>query len=183
MLGALLGFAAPFLPDVLKMVKGRIDHKQEMQMMKLRFENASAEHEWRMKEVEIQADMADLKSARKPQESYGVQLLNAAAKQRPGDTVIASKSFNIAFLLFSAIDAFSAAVRPIITYWIVGLWGAIKLAILYSLYDSTGSSVVEAVSKVLTSEGAWTPFDEDVLAVVIGFWFGWRTRQRSAGGR
>ena len=98
MLGALLGFAAPFLPDVLKMVKGRIDHKQEMQMMKLRFENASAEHEWRMKEVEIQADMADLKSARKPQESYGVQLLNAAAKQRPGDTVIASKSFNIAFL-------------------------------------------------------------------------------------
>ena len=183
MLGAIVGFVAPFLPDVVKLFKQRLDHKQEMEMLELRLTHASKEHEWRMREIETAADAADLRSARKPRESYGVQLLNAAAGHVGENAVIAPKTFSRAFLLFTLTDLFSAAVRPVITYWIVGLWGTIKMALLYSLYSTAGGGWQDKIVNALTAEGVWTGFDQDVLAVVIGFWFGWRTRQRAAGQR
>ena len=178
MLGALLGFAAPFLPDVMKMVKGRLDHKQEMQMMELRFANASAEHEWKMAELTVKADTIDIQSARKPRQSYGVQLLDAASKVE-GEK-INGKAFNTAFLLFTLADFVAALTRPFMTYWIVGFWGAVKVALLYSIFTAAGGEWSEALVKALTSEQSWTEFDQEVTQVVIGFWFGWRTRQRAA---
>lgn len=46
MLGALVGFVAPFLPDRIKLLSGWVDQEQEMQMLALRLQNASKEHEW-----------------------------------------------------------------------------------------------------------------------------------------
>ena len=49
-----------------------------------------------MAELTVQADAIDLKSARTPHQSYGVQLLDAASKLEGRD--LNSKTFNIAFL-------------------------------------------------------------------------------------
>ena len=121
MWGALVGFVAPFLPDGIRLLRGWIDHRQELQMLRLRLEHGKTMHEWRMEEVSLQLQAADVVSARRAagakRQSFGISLMNAAAD---AEGVIAKWAFNFAFLLFSLLDLFTAAVRPTVTYAIVG---------------------------------------------------------------
>lgn len=163
MLGAILGFAAPFLPDLIGLGKGWLDHKQEMQMMELRLKHAAQEHMWRVEEIEIQAASRDIQSARRQRESYGVQILNAA---HDAEGILSKWTFNLVFIVFAALDWFISSVRPTVTYYVVGLWGAIKLAIIVGAYRETGDWVA-----TLTRPEIWTSFDQDVLLMVLAFWF------------
>ena len=63
-------------------------------------------------------------------------------------------------------DWFISSVRPTVTYYVVGLWGAIKLAIIVGAYRETGDWVA-----TLTRPEIWTSFDQDVLLMVLAFWF------------
>ena len=69
------------------MGQGWVDHKQELQMMGLRHQMAKDEFTWRMEEIHAKADIAEMKSVRKPHQSYGVQLLEPPSQpckaQRP----------------------------------------------------------------------------------------------------
>lgn len=176
MLAALLGFAAPLLPDLIGVGKGWLDHKKEMQMMELRFKHAAQEAEWRMQEVEIQAATADVQSARTQRQSYGVQILNAA---HDAEGMLSKWVFGLVFFIFSLLDWFISSVRPTVTYYIVALWGAIKLAIIFAAQRETGDWV-----ETLTRPEVWTTFDQDVLLMVLAFWFSDATlRRRRAGSR
>lgn len=170
MFGAIIGFVAPFLPDLIGMGKSWMDARQERQMMELRFKYAEREAEWRMEEIQLAGAYKDRAAARKQRESYGVQILNAA---HDAENVVAKWCFNIVFLLFSALDWFISSVRPTVTYYIVGLWGAIKLAVIVTTYRETGDFVV-----ALLAEDVWTSFDQDLLLMVLAYWFGESTRRR-----
>ena len=170
MLAALIGFVAPHLPSLIGLGKGWMDHKQEMQMMELRYKYAEKEAGWRMAEIETTAAATDIQSARKQRESYGVQILNAA---RDSEGVLSKWTFGFVFLLFSALDWFISSVRPTVTYYVVGLWGAIKLAIIVGAYRESGDWV-----ETLMRPEIWTRFDEDVLVMILAFWFSDATLRR-----
>lgn len=179
MIAAVIGFLAPFLPDLLGMGKSWLDHRQEMQMMELRMKHAATEHEWRMEEIEVQAVAKDRSEARKPHQSYGVQLLDKAADSTG---MVWKWSFNMVFLAFSFIDWMISSVRPAVTYWAFGLYAAVKMAILSITFNSAAKyndTVWDAAAATLTNEAAFTTFDQDLLLLVISFWFG----QRIASGR
>ena len=176
MTAAILGFLAPFLPDVLGIGKGWMDHKAELQMMELRLKNASQEHEWRLQEIEIESASKDLMSARKQRESYGVQILNAA---HDAEHVVSRWIFSAVFLVFAGLDWFISSVRPTVTYYVVGLWGAVKVALIVAAYRET-LDVIDA----LTRPEIWTEFDQDVLLMILAFWFSDAVlRRRKAGSR
>lgn len=172
MIAALIGFLAPFIPDVFSIVRQWIDHRQEVEILRLRGEQARDEATWRMEEIRTRADIAELQAIRRPHQSFGVQLLDKAAE----GASVWRWSLNLVFLAFAALDWLISSVRPALTYWAFGLYTAVKLAKLSYVYDVTGD-----LSRTLLNEAAWTPFDQELLFLVVAFWFGQRTRQRALG--
>ena len=171
MILAVLGFFAPFIPDLLGMGKGHLDHKHEMSMLKLRGEQSMNEAHWRMEEVEIKANQADISEARKPVQSFGVQLLDKASET---EGVIWNWSMNWVFIGFSILDWIISFVRPSVAYFIFGLYGAIKIATLYKLFGITGS-----ITETLIAGTTWSQFDQDILLTILFFYFGDRIRKRA----
>ncbi len=182
MFGAILGFAAPFFPDVLKIIRGHLDHKQEMEMLRLRLEHGKTEHEWRMEEISLQMQAKDVISARRSAEakkqSFGIGLLDAA-DGRP----VSSWIFNTSFALFTVLDFVVGLVRPVITYSIVALWMAVKGFGLSAIYGAASGTKLERLINVFTSPNVWTQFDQELTMVVVGFWFGWRVRKHTGAGK
>ena len=170
MLAALIGFVAPLLPDLIGLGKGQLDHRNEMAMLRLQLEFADKAEGHRLEETEIQAASADLRSARQPRQSYGVQILNAA---HDAEGVLSRWVFNLCFVAFSMLDWLISSVRPFVTYGIVGLWAAIKLAIIINVSRQSGDWV-----QTLTAPDVWTQFDEDMLIMVLAYWFSASTLRR-----
>ena len=171
MLGALLGFAAPFLPDLIGLGKGWLDHKQEMQMMELRLKHAAQEHMWRVEEIEIQAASRDIQSARRQRESYGVQILNAA---HDAEGILSKWTFNLVFNRLRCsrlVHLHRPADCHVLHRRAVGSDQAGDHSV--RLQRETGDWVA-----TLTRPEVWTDFDQDVLLMVVAYWFSDATLRR-----
>ena len=172
-LSAVIGLMAPFLPDVISIGRSFLEDRQERKMMELRFKYIEREHDWRMDEIEVRGALKDVTSARihdkKP--GFGIQLLQAAHE---AEGTLYKWIFNIIFGLYTVVDLFSSFVRPSVTYALVGLYIAIKTAMIYSLYLGYGD-----FTAALLSDEVWTVFDQELLIMIMGFWFGTRARHRA----
>lgn len=173
MIAALIGVLAPFLPDFLGIARAWMDDRHERKMMDLRLQHAEKAHDWRMEELDLKVTASDRISARTESKKpgFGIQLLEAS---RHAEGVVSKWAFNVAFGLYTMVDWISATVRPTVTYWLVGLYGAIKLSTIYLLYQAEGS-----IATALQYDSVWTPFDSELLMLVIAFWFGGRLRHKA----
>lgn len=180
MLTALLGFAAPFLPDVMGMFKGWMDHKQELQMMEVRQKMAKDEHTWRIEEVHVKADIEEMKAVRKPHKSYGVQMLDKVA----GSGLEGSWMFKFLLCVYTFLDFIISSVRPGITYWVFGLYTASKVAEINYISSAIKSAMPELTnmdhfSQIMQNQGVFSTFDQEMLTLIVAFWFGQRSRSRA----
>lgn len=169
---AIFGFMAPFLPEVLKYFNRKQDNAHELAMMEMRLKNASYEHSWRMEEINAQADISEMQVLRKPQQSFGVQLLDAAKPY--ADKTWGKWLLTPVFYLFSMLDILTGLVRPSITYAAFGFYIAFKWALFTTL--TAGNSTEAALLM------AWGEQDWGVLVLVISYWFGARTAKAVFGG-
>jgi len=169
-ISALLGFFAPFLPQVVKLFQQKIDNAHELAMMKLRLEMASQEHLWRMEEINASADIAEAAALHRPQQSFGVQLLDAAKGSN-----MSSWTTVPVFWLFALLDLISGLVRPAITYGVVAFYMAVKYA-QFQAYSKL-TAPLDAL------RATWTDNDWGVLVLVLSFWFGNRTARAVFGGK
>ncbi len=174
---AILGFLAPFVPDLFGIGKQWIDHRQETQMLRLQAELAEKNHAYRLEQLEVEFALADRRSARRSRQSYGVKLLEAAANQDH----VWRWSFNLAFMSFAALDWLISAVRPTVSYWVFGLYGLHKAGQFQLIFGTkdTANSLTARALEVFTTNGFYTAFDQDILFVILGFWFGDRVRRRA----
>lgn len=173
MLSAVFGFAAPFLPQLVQYFQRKQDNAHEIEMMKLRLEHAAAEHTWKMEEINAQADIAEMQTLRQPQQSFGVQLLDAAQKWATdtwGKFLVMP-----AFYAFAFLDFVSGMVRPTVTYGVVIFYMATKWA-LYRLAVDAGTDVPTAITQI------WGEQDWSVLVLVLSYWFGARVAKSAFGG-
>lgn len=83
MLEALFGFAAPFVPHVIKRgfayFEEKQDHKHELEMMKLQAELAEKQAAFRTDEIKIEQGVKDRTSARRMVMDRSADILNALA--------------------------------------------------------------------------------------------------------
>ena len=167
----IFGFLGPFLPEALKLFREAADRKHELAMIELRMKGAAQERLWRMEEVAAQADIAEAKTLRQPEQSFGVQLLDAAHAKALRPAVLA-----FGFVLFAILDWLTAMVRPAVTYAFVGLYLAVKWA-QYEMFFllSTDMTVAKALVYI------WREEDLAVLTLVLSFWFGQRTAKWAFG--
>lgn len=171
-LSAVFGFAAPFLPELLKFFNRKSDNAHELAMMELRLKAGAAEHSWKMEEINATADIAEARELHKPQPSFGVQILDAAKEWNFGKWAIIP-----AFYLFTILDFVSGMVRPVVTYSAFGFYVFYKLARFYLM-----ASVVpdlewfDAVSKL------WDDQDYAIVTLCLSYWFGLRSAKAAFGG-
>ena len=151
LLGGLLGGAFRLAPEILKWLdrKGERGHELAMQDKALEFEKLRGAQ--RMAESGAAADAAWTTGAIDA-------LKEAVAAQGPGTGV-------------RWADALSASVRPVITYWFMGLYCAAKTA-AFAAALTTGAGWGEAILY------AWTEADQALWAGVLNFWFLGRVFER-----
>ncbi len=144
LLGGLLGGAFRLAPEILKWLdrKGERGHELAMQEKALEFEKLRGAQ--RMAEIGAAAEAA-----------WNVGTIEAlreavTAQGRPSGV--------------AGIDALSASVRPVITYWFMGLYCAAKTA-AFAAAVTAGAAWSEAILH------AWTEADQALWAGVLNFWF------------
>lgn len=166
MISALLGFLGPFIPKLFDYFQNKQDHKQELELMKLRMESAASEHMWRLEEINAKADIQETIAIHKPQESYADKLI---ASVGGGDLPRWVKAY--VALIGVHVDFAIRMCRPLITYAMVGFYMYYKVAVFRAL-EASGLDSTQAFL------ASWAEFDQAMLAAVISFWFGGRVLQR-----
>lgn len=172
MLSAIFGFAAPFLPELVKLFQAGQDNRHELAMTELRLKHAQAEHLWRMEEVSAQADIAEASAIRQPAPSFGVQILDRAADAGWSPWLVVP-----VFWLFAAMDFLAGMVRPTIAYAAFGFYVAYKWAVYLTL---TGPRFEAPPADALA--GMWGEQDWAMLTLVLSYWFGQRAVKAAFGG-
>lgn len=172
-LGTIFGFIAPFLPEILKYFNRKQDNAHELAMFQMRLEASAKEHMYKMEEINAKADIAEAVELHKPQQSFGVQMLDAAKGNN-----LSGWALYPGFYIFVLLDFISGMVRPTVTYAMVGFYMAYKTA----LYHTMQSVSDESFSWHEGIRNLWTQDDLGVLMTVIAFWFGTRTAKAVFGG-
>lgn len=167
---ALVGFASPFLPEVLKYYNRKQDNEHELAMMDLRLKQGAAEHTWKMDEINTQSDIAEAIEVHKPMQSFGVQLLDAAKGHG-----LSGWALYPAFYLFCLMDFLAGMVRPGVTYAAFAFYVSVKWAEL-TIARAANSGLSVALLQVWTSE------DRAIVILVLSYWFGNRSAKAAFGG-
>lgn len=169
-LTAVFGFAAPFLPELLKFFTRKQEMAQEQQLMMLQIEQQKTLGQLRLDEAAQQADATEAIQLHQPVASFGVQVLDAARGLGWGAWALAP-----AFYLFTVLDFVAGLVRPAITYAMVGFYMAVK----WGMFDA---AVTYSTSREQALISIWGEQDWAVLTLVLGFWFGHRSSKATFGG-
>ena len=131
------------------------------QVFKLLSDKGDRDHEYRMAKLQLEIDAAragqqiDLVHAQ-GSEAQATTSLQAYVEALKGQSEIKSG--------VPIADALNVLVRPIITYWLLGLYTIYKVAVLVNLVATDA-----ALSLILGS--LWTAADADMMGIIFGFWF------------
>lgn len=141
------------------------------ELMKIWDRKAERAHEARMFELELQAAKDRIEAGLRMGEQalIGAELgaMSEALKEQ-GQTARAAGRW---------VAAISALVRPLVTYWVVALWSAAKIAAMFLAFDQS------ADWRLVFTE-SWGPEDAAILSMILTFWFVGRVweRQGARGG-
>jgi len=141
-LGGLLGGVLRLAPEVLKFFDRKDERKHELAMANVELVIAEKKIEFGMRQLDAEVDVATM-------QAMGQALKGQADMAKAGGKII---------------SAISAAVRPGVTVWFVGLYSAVKLAVM-SLAFAQGAAWQEVILR------SWTVDDAAIFSAIIMFWF------------
>ena len=76
LLGSLLGFGTSFLPSILDFFKQKSDQKHELAIMDKQIAAAAAGHNQRLEEINIEADIEEIKSLHRHDQQTNVRWID-----------------------------------------------------------------------------------------------------------
>lgn len=144
-LGGLLRLA----PELLKNLDRKNERAHELAMMGVELQIAEKRMEHEMRKVDASMTMAEMDA------------IGQAIKEQ-GQTARAAGKF---------VAAISALVRPLVTYWFVGMYSLVKVTGMTMAVQAGGDW-----KEVLVN--SWTPDDMAILTMVLTFWFIGRVYER-----
>jgi len=144
-----LGGALRLAPEIMKGFDRKHERAHELAMMEVEIRIAEKRMEHEMRTVDAAMTMTELDA------------ISAAVKEQ-GQTARAAGKF---------VAAVSALVRPLVTYWFVIMYSAVKIVSMVMAIQS-GSDWKD----VLVS--SWTADDMAIFVMIISFWFVGRVYDR-----
>lgn len=169
-LSAAFGFLAPFTTEVVKIFQKKQDQKHELAMMEIQIRAAAQQHLYKMEELNANADISEAVELHKPQQSFGVQLLDAAKNHSMNSWTIIP-----AFYMFVVLDFVAGLVRPSITYAAFAFYATVKWA-QFEVAKTVSTTSVEAILSI------WGEPDRAIVILVLSYWFGHRAAKAAFGG-
>ena len=159
-----LGFLAPWVGEGLSILKATMATRHEIRLLELQYRHQSdaesLRYEREMDLAELKASVQSKIAARKPHESFGVKMLDAASKRK---NMIPSWLLAVCIAAFTALDWLISSVRPVVAYLVFGTW----LMICWTQLRNGGMGSLAALASLT-----------DLTFMVAGFYFGERTRRR-----
>ena len=140
--GGLLGGVFRILPEVLKWLDKAGERKHEIALLQAEMEFAKIKGEIMMRQTEAVMTVAELDA------------MSEAIKEQ-GQTSRAAGKW---------VAAASALVRPLVTYWFVFMYSAVKIAMMLVAYEQNGNW-----KEVLIQ--SWNVEDMALLTMILTFWF------------
>lgn len=151
LLGSLLGGIFRIIPEILKWIDKKNEREHELNMLKAEMDFAKIRGEIEMHKVDAEALTAEVNT-------MGIAL----AEQ--GETARSAGWF---------VAAISALVRPVVTYWFVILYSAVKIAVLTEAFATSDNNWREVLIN------CWNKDDMAMLMLVLTFWFVGRVWERN----
>jgi hypothetical protein len=145
-LGGLLRLA----PEFLKAFDRKNERAHELAMMEIEIRVAEKRMEHEMRRVDAAMSIAEMNA------------ISEAVKEQ-GQTARAAGKF---------VAAISALVRPLVTYWFVVMYSAVKIVSMKMAIDAGGDW-----KEVLVQ--SWNAEDMSMLSMVLIFWFVGRRYERA----
>lgn len=148
--GGILGGLFRMAPEVIKWLDRKNEREHELKMVQAEMEFAKIRGEIAMREAEARMTVAELDA------------MSEALKEQ-GQTARAAGKW---------VAAVSALVRPMVTYWFVVLYSAVKVIGMAMAIQAGG----DWKQVVVTS---WSQDDQAMLMLVLTFWFVGRVWERN----
>ncbi len=144
-IGSLLGGLFRLAPEVLKWLDKKDERKHELSMFDKQCELEKTRGDIKLQEIGAQRDMA-----------IDVGMVEAFKSAIDQQTEMAKAAGG-------KIAALSASVRPVMTYYVLALYGIVKLAV-FALAVSNDETAAHIVGRI------WTPDDMTLLCGVVNYW-------------
>ena len=144
LLGGLLGGAFRIVPEVLKFFDAKNDRKHELNMQDKALEFQKLKGDQRIEEIGEQGQV-----------DWNVGALDALKASIKAQAIQTGIKW---------VDALSSSVRPVVTYWFMGLFCLAKTA-MFAGAINIGVGWIEAVRII------WTDADQALFAGILNFWF------------
>lgn len=150
LLGSLLGGVFRLAPELMKVLDRKNERDHEARMLEKEMEFAKIKGEIAMRQVDASMTIAELD-------------VMAEALREQGQTARAAGKI---------VAAISALVRPLVTYWFVIIYSAVKVAAgLMAIAEGANWKEVLVTS--------WNQDDMALLMMVLTFWFVGRVYERN----
>jgi hypothetical protein len=149
-IGGIVGGLFRVIPEGLKIFDRKNERKHELAMLETEFRFASMKAEHEMRKIDASMTLAEMDA------------IGEAIKEQ-GQTARASGWF---------VAAISALVRPLVTYWFVVMYSAVKIVSM-QMAVSNGAYWKDVILS------NWTADDMSMLTMVLTFWFVGRVYERS----
>lgn len=144
--GSLIGGVFRLVPEVLKHADKKNERSHELQMFARQCELEAQRGAQKMQEIGAQRELAV--------DTGVVDALKAAIDQQA----------RMAESAKGWVAAMSASVRPIVTYWILGLWSVVHLWFAIGSYSS-GVPIMDAFKEMMTPDFA------ALVSGTLNYWF------------
>jgi len=144
-IGSLLGGLFRLAPEVLKWLDKKDERKHELSMFDKQCELEKTRGDIKLQEIGAQRDMAI--------DTGMVEAFKSAIDQQT----------EMAKAAGGKIAALSASVRPVMTYYVLALYGLVKLAV-FALAVSNGETATQIVGRI------WAADDMTLLCGVVNYW-------------
>lgn len=150
LLSLLLGGGLRLVPEFLKLWTAKRDQDHELRMTRLQLEIDTARAKLDIDKTHATADAAE-------QTAWAQALVESMKPQAP---VVATGNWFV-----DVMNALSASVRPVLTYWhCLVLYTAYKVALLMLAIQS-GTGALQAVAN------SFTAFDQALVLSMSSYWF------------
>lgn len=150
LLGSLLGGVLRIAPEFLKFFDRKNERQHELALLGAEMEFAKVRGEIAMRQTEAVMTVAEMDA------------IGQALKEQ-GDTAKAAGKW---------VAGISALVRPLVTYWVVGLYSTHKIASMLMAHEQSGSWRDVFIA-------SWTEQDMAMLSMILSFWFVGRVYERT----
>lgn len=142
LLGGVFGGLLRLAPEVLKWLDRKDERKHELAMLDKEMAMAQLRVTQAMHTADASVEVAQF-------EAIESALKGQASMARSGGKVV---------------SAISALVRPLVTYWVVVLWSAVKIASMVLAYQTNGDWKAMLLSN-------WSADDNAIMSLLLSFWF------------